>query len=453
MADTKIASLTDGTSTSATDRIPVAISPYGSGNNAYITPAYLKTFMVTGGTVTTSTPVFDMTQTWNAGAQTFTGLKLNVTDTASAAGSLLLDLQVGGNPTVQLAKPSGTHKFFLGTYNVNTFLGISATANCTISHNSNLLGQHYALVGDTTGTGGPAQFKFGSGGTITWQSTGSSDSGTTDLILSRAAAATLQHGAADAASPVAQTIGVQNVVAGTSNTAGANFTIRGSAGTGSGAGGSILFKTAAAGAPGTSQNSWLTTGLINSGYVSWVAANFFGSFVGLYDTATDAQAQTSAKRSGLISTASASPYVFLNANGQIGFGSAASGTDVFSTQDTILRRDAANTLALQNGTNAQTFNVYNTWSSAGTNFERMGISWSSNVCYLKNAAGGTGADRLLVPVTGSTTVASLPSAATAGAGARSFVTDASATTYLSTVAGGGANKVPVVSDGTNWLIG
>ncbi len=55
--------------------------------------------------------------------------------------------------------------------------------------------------------------------------------------------------------------------------------------------------------------------------------------------------------------------------------------------------------------------------------------------------------------TASTTVAGLTAAATAGAGARAFVTDANATTYLSTVAGGGANKVPVVSDGTNWLIG
>ena len=54
---------------------------------------------------------------------------------------------------------------------------------------------------------------------------------------------------------------------------------------------------------------------------------------------------------------------------------------------------------------------------------------------------------------GSYAVASLPSAATAGAGARAFVTDANATTFLSVVAGGGSNKVPVVSDGTNWLIG
>lgn len=52
-----------------------------------------------------------------------------------------------------------------------------------------------------------------------------------------------------------------------------------------------------------------------------------------------------------------------------------------------------------------------------------------------------------------TTVAGLPPAARAGAGFRAFVTDASATTFHSTVASGGSNKVPVVSDGTNWLIG
>lgn len=55
--------------------------------------------------------------------------------------------------------------------------------------------------------------------------------------------------------------------------------------------------------------------------------------------------------------------------------------------------------------------------------------------------------------TGATTVAGLPAASTAGAGARAFVTDATATTFHSTVAGTGSNKVPVVSDGTNWLIG
>ncbi len=51
------------------------------------------------------------------------------------------------------------------------------------------------------------------------------------------------------------------------------------------------------------------------------------------------------------------------------------------------------------------------------------------------------------------TVSQLPSAATLGAGARLFVTDATATTFASAVAGGGANSVPVYSDGTSWLIG
>ena len=54
------------------------------------------------------------------------------------------------------------------------------------------------------------------------------------------------------------------------------------------------------------------------------------------------------------------------------------------------------------------------------------------------------------------TVATLPAAATAGAGARLFVTDANATMTAgigAIVAGAGANNVPVYSDGTNWRIG
>ena len=54
---------------------------------------------------------------------------------------------------------------------------------------------------------------------------------------------------------------------------------------------------------------------------------------------------------------------------------------------------------------------------------------------------------------GESTVAGLAAAATAGSGARAFVTDANATTFAAIVAGGGANKVPVYSDGTNWRIG
>lgn len=51
------------------------------------------------------------------------------------------------------------------------------------------------------------------------------------------------------------------------------------------------------------------------------------------------------------------------------------------------------------------------------------------------------------------TVATLPAAGTVGTGARSFVTDANATTFASVVAGGGSNQLPVYSDGNNWRIG
>lgn len=79
-----------------------------------------------------------------------------------------------------------------------------------------------------------------------------------DAIITRKAAANLQFGAADAAAPVAQTLSVQSVVAGTTDTAGVNFTIKASAGTGTGAGGSIIFQVAPAGSSGSSQNAYTT---------------------------------------------------------------------------------------------------------------------------------------------------------------------------------------------------
>jgi hypothetical protein len=59
----------------------------------------------------------------------------------------------------------------------------------------------------------------------------------------------------------------------------------------------------------------------------------------------------------------------------------------------------------------------------------------------------------IVPALTNYTVATLPSAVTSGKGSRSFVTDASAPTFGSTVAGGGAVATPVYSDGTNWKVG
>lgn len=56
------------------------------------------------------------------------------------------------------------------------------------------------------------------------------------------------------------------------------------------------------------------------------------------------------------------------ADGRIALG----GTDV------VLNRDAANTLALRNGTSAQLFHIYNTSSSNNTIYERGFLKWESN---------------------------------------------------------------------------
>jgi hypothetical protein len=74
-------------------------------------------YVATQGWITASAPVLDATTTWNAGGTTFTGIKLNVTNTASAAASLLLDLQVGSVTMFSIDK--------LGQVKIN---GGSATA-------------------------------------------------------------------------------------------------------------------------------------------------------------------------------------------------------------------------------------------------------------------------------------------------------------------------------------
>ena len=48
--------------------------------------------------------IYNLTDTWNAAGVTFTAIKMNVTDTASAAGSRLIDLQMAGSSRLYLDK-------------------------------------------------------------------------------------------------------------------------------------------------------------------------------------------------------------------------------------------------------------------------------------------------------------------------------------------------------------
>jgi hypothetical protein len=178
-----------------------------------------------------------MAQTWNAGAVTFTGWKLNVTDTASAAASLLLDLQKGGVTQAFVDKSANSRV-------------ASGGAFILTQNGAAINGNRSGLFTDT-GSGGTIYLSQG----INLGPSGSDVGGATDVFIRRAAAAALQFGAADAAAPVAQTTQVQSVVAGTTNTAGVNWTLKGSLSTGSGTSGDIILQTGGTGAGSTAQNT------------------------------------------------------------------------------------------------------------------------------------------------------------------------------------------------------
>lgn len=295
-----------------------------------------------------------------------------------------------------------------------------------------------------------------------------------DTTLSRAAAANWRFGPADAAAPVAQTDSVQNVVAGTSNTAGANRIFAGSQGTGTGAGGNILFQVAPAGTTGSAQNALTTAltidaagGLTSAGTIlgggniattssaGAISLRNFGSSltspannvwqVGIADAAAPA-AQTVQATSVVAGTTNTNGAIFTIA-GSKGTGTGTGGQINFQ-------------VALPGSTGSAQNALVSTWQISGT---------TGNL----NAAtdntfdiGGTGANRPRnVNIAGTftgpyvkttlTIVGSLGTCSGNG-GLRSFVTDATvaaSTNFGIAVTGGGANSVPVYCDGASWKIG
>ena len=88
---------------------------------------------------------------------------------------------------------------------------------------------------------------------------------------------------------------------------------------------------------------------------------------------------------------STSGEIIVHQNGRYAFGSSG-----INSADTFLYRDAANTLAQRNSTNAQTFRLYNTYTDA-SNYERLSIDWSTtaNTATIVTQNAGTGSARSL----------------------------------------------------------
>jgi hypothetical protein len=76
-------------------------APPAIGSTTPNTGAF-TTLSANNGTLTASAPVLDLSQTWNNAGVTFTGLRVNVTNTASGSSSLLADFQVNGTSVLEV---------------------------------------------------------------------------------------------------------------------------------------------------------------------------------------------------------------------------------------------------------------------------------------------------------------------------------------------------------------
>ena len=434
--------------------------------------------------------IFNLSDTWNDGGTVFNGIKLNVTDTASAAGSKLLDLQVGGASKFS-ADATGN---LVSAGNIN---GASPTEMGYLSGvTSGIQAQLDAAGGGAFGADANTQITP-STPIVLDEATGDEAALTLDYTTNKAAGndtGLLINQTDTLSNGISKLMDLQ--VGGVSK-----FSVGGT--------GTVTFPTL---------NTVLSSG---PGVGNWY---------------------------GTLALFSGGSLVTFNAAGM----NLSSSHLLSWGSDTKLYRDAANTLAQRNGINAQTYNLYNTYTDA-SNYERGFMKWNSNVLEIGTEAGSGGGTvrewSLGIPnkkvvsgaVAGSpavvanasyfsarqivvsntelssirdiwinstdgvrfksgiqvgwsssatnsaitldtgiardsagvvkvtdgstgpgylkhitTTVGALTAAATVGAGTKAFVTDSTSTLsshHGQAVVGGGTDFVPVYSDGTTWRVG
>lgn len=181
------------------------------------------------GTGTTSFPLVYLNG--GTGPTTFNtgGVYLGINSVSGFAGNYI-EVHANGGATIFTVAASG---------------GISTSGGAVITGSISALSTitASALITGTLGmsVGNTQTYAFGARG-----------------ILSSPVAGSIQLGSTDAASPVAQILRSQSVIAGTADTAGQNWTVRGSLSTGSGTSGDIILQTGGTGASSTVQNTATT---------------------------------------------------------------------------------------------------------------------------------------------------------------------------------------------------
>jgi hypothetical protein len=263
--------------------------------------------------------------------QTTYGIRANNTHTGTTSTNVGLQAAASGGTT--------NYDLMVGDGTAATAILVSNLSGAT---DPGITFGNSALTFTMGGTGATfinaSSLQLGTSQTLGWAS--GALGGSNGLILRQAAAANLAFGSTDAASPVAQTLSVQNVVAGTSNTAGATWTFSDSAGTGNAASGGFVFQTHPLGGSGTSQNAAVTALTINSaGRMIVVDGSASVPSIVFSSSTTTGIYQASSGQLGLVG--GANERLRINAFGaDLGTNSLAGGSG-FGVADTRFRRNAA----------------------------------------------------------------------------------------------------------------
>lgn len=231
------------------------VTSISAGNSITLTPNPI----VHTGTVALST-------TPNIGTATGSALSLG-------GGTNLLTTNQSGTGSLALTNSPQFATPFLGLATGSSLAlgGATIGANALAITGASLIGSSSdvlniagnTLVVNLSGNGG---FNMWQGMPLSWVNSNNALTGTSDLFLTRRGAASLQVGAADAPSPVAQTIQPQGSRSGTDvNTAGANLTIQSGGGTGTATGSSLLLLSPVAVGSGSGAQTQTRGAAVNNG--------------------------------------------------------------------------------------------------------------------------------------------------------------------------------------------
>ena len=283
MADSTVHNLTDGVTVADNDEFYATRSPYGAGNDVKLTGAEIaakapvQSVFGRAGTVAAASNDYSFSQLSGVASNAQGGIgKVTLTQPATGSTLTIADGKtLTASNTVTLTATDGS-SLAIGTGGT---LGTAAFVNTgTSGATVPLLGGANTFSANTTFSGTNNTF---SGAAVTAIQVTSNSGGIrfrndTNTVFRAAAAATYAFGAVDAAAPTAQSLQVQNVVAGNTNTAGATFTIQGSLSNGSGGGDVVVNTTLSSAASGT-QNTAAAAMTFKGGTQDCIAGGFLGS--------------------------------------------------------------------------------------------------------------------------------------------------------------------------------